>query len=74
MSDNFQKFMKKNNIAATVHYIPLHKSKMGKKLCNYKLPVTENIYLKVIRLPLFPDMKKKETRKVLNKLKIFFNI
>ena len=27
MSDNFQKIYEKNNIAATVHYIPLHKSK-----------------------------------------------
>ena len=74
ISNEFQKFMKKNKIAATFHYIPLHKSKMGKRFCNYKLPVTESIYLKVIRLPLFPDMKRKEMKTILKKFKIFFNI
>ena len=56
--------MQKNNIAATFHYVPLHKSKMGKKFCKYKLPVTEKIFNKVVRLPLFSDMTNKEFNKI----------
>ena len=36
-SNQFISFLQKENIAATFHYVPLHKSKMGKKYCNYKL-------------------------------------
>ena len=60
LSLNFKNKMQKNNIAATFHYVPLHKSKMGKKFCKYKLPITEEIYNRVVRLPLFSDMTKKE--------------
>lgn len=60
LSLNFKNKMQNNNIAATFHYVPLHKSKMGKKFCKYKLPITEEIYNRVVRLPLFSDMTKKE--------------
>jgi dTDP-4-amino-4,6-dideoxygalactose transaminase len=63
--------MQKSNIAATFHYVPLHKSKMGKKFCNSKLPITENIYDRVVRLPLFPDMTKKEVNKIIKNIKEF---
>ena len=70
-ANQFKKFMQKNHIAATFHYVPLHKSKMGKKFCNYKLPITENIYNKVVRLPLFPDMKNFEFKKISRIIKAF---
>ena len=63
--------MQSKNVAATFHYVPLHKSKMGKKICKYKLPITENIYNRVVRLPLFPDMTKKEINKIVSLIKIF---
>ena len=65
--------MQKNNISATFHYVPLHKSKMGKKFCNYKLPITENIYNKVVRLPLFPEMTQGQFNKISKILKKFVN-
>ena len=70
-SNEFKKVMEKNGIAATFHYVPLHKSKMGKRFCNYKLPVTERIYNRVVRLPLFSDITDKEFNKILYSLKKF---
>ena len=73
LSNNFGKLMQKNNIAATFHYVPLHKSKMGKKFCNYKLPITEKIYNRVIRLPLFSEMTNNEFNKISKIIKQFIN-
>ena len=73
LSYNFINRMQKNKIAATFHYVPLHKSLMGKKFCKYKLSITENIYNRVVRLPLFSDLKTKELNKILNSVKTFIN-
>ena len=64
LANQFKKTFQNKKIAATFHYVPLHKSKMGKKFCRYKLPITENIYNRVVRLPLFSDMKEKEIKKI----------
>ncbi len=71
LSLQFKNKMQKSNIAATFHYVPLHKSKMGKKFGNSKLPVTENIYDRIVRLPLFPDMTKKEINKIIKNILAF---
>ena len=71
LSLQFKNKMQKSNIAATFHYVPLHKSKMGKKFSNSKLPITENIYDRIVRLPLFPDMTKKEINKINKNIKAF---
>ena len=70
-SQKFIDFMQKNLIAATFHYVPLHKSKMAKKISKQKLSVTEKIFRRVVRLPLYPDMKLKDQRKIMNKIKEF---
>lgn len=49
-------------IEASFHYLPLHSSAMGKKL-GYKksdLPVTEEVSSTLIRLPIYPALKKSE--------------
>ena len=71
LSLDFKNKMQKKNIAATFHYIPLHESIMGKKFNKKKLPITENIYNRVVRLPLFPDITKKEIKKIELNLKKF---
>jgi dTDP-4-amino-4,6-dideoxygalactose transaminase len=71
LSNIFKQEMQKQKISATFHYVPLHKSKMGRKFCNYKLPITENIYDRIIRLPLFSDMTNKEFRKISKVLEKF---
>ena len=65
--------MQDKGIAATFHYVPLHISTMGKKYGKIRLPITENVYKKVVRLPLFTDLKKKDLNKILKYIKIFFN-
>jgi dTDP-4-amino-4,6-dideoxygalactose transaminase len=64
ISKKFQQIMQKNKIAATFHYVPLHKSKMGKKFCKYSLPITEKIFNRVVRLPLFSDISMKNFNKI----------
>ncbi|OGD86522.1 hypothetical protein A2164_03380 [Candidatus Curtissbacteria bacterium RBG_13_35_7] len=49
-------------IEASFHYLPLHTSAMGEKL-GYKigdLPVTEEVAATLIRLPIYPSLKKSE--------------
>lgn len=49
-------------IEASFHYLPLHTSVMGRKL-GYKvgdLPVTEEVSTTLIRLPMYPKLKKSE--------------
>jgi dTDP-4-amino-4,6-dideoxygalactose transaminase len=53
--------------------VPLHNSLMGKKFNSKKLVITENIYKKVVRLPLYPDMTNNEIAKILKTIKNFFN-
>lgn len=72
-ANNFKLFMQKKNIAATFHYVPLHNSKMGKKFKNKSLKNTENIYQKVVRLPLYSGMENKDFIKVESSIKKFFN-
>tara|TARA_Y100000591_G_scaffold277348_1_gene254992 strand:- start:8771 stop:9922 length:1152 start_codon:yes stop_codon:yes gene_type:complete len=71
ISNKLKHIMQKNKIAATFHYVPLHKSKMGRKFCKYKLPITENIYNKVVRLPLFSEMTDVQFKKISSILKKF---
>ena len=71
LANEFKKIFQNNRIAATFHYVPLHKSRMGKQFCNYKLPITENIYNRVVRLPLYSDMTKQEINKISALIKNF---
>ena len=49
-------------IEASFHYLPLHTSVMGRKLgCKIgDLPVTEEVSATLIRLPIYPSLKKSE--------------
>ena len=52
------------------HYFPNHLlSKFKTKGLN--LPFTENIYKKLITLPLHPDLKEKDINLIINKIKDF---
>jgi len=72
-ANKFINFFQNKEIAATFHYVPLHKSKMGRKFCKYKLPITENIYSRVVRLPLFSEMSQKEINKISLLIKKFLS-
>jgi dTDP-4-amino-4,6-dideoxygalactose transaminase len=68
----FKIFLQNNNIAATFHYVPLHKSKMGKLFRIKKLKITENIYKKIVRIPFFCGLKEVEIKKIEKNIYKFF--
>lgn len=62
MRDKVVKNLRAYGIEASFHYLPLHSSVMGKKM-GYKkgsLPVTEEVASTLIRLPIYPGLKKSE--------------
>lgn len=54
--------LKEYGIEASFHYLPLHSSAMGKKLGHGKLdlPICEEVADTLIRLPMYPGLKKSE--------------
>ena len=58
----FIKYLKENKIGAVFHYLPLHKSDMGRQLGGekYHCPITENISDRLVRLPFFNDISDEE--------------
>lgn|SRR3990167_10976629 len=67
--------LRASGIEASFHYLPLHSSVMGKKLgyLSGDLPVTEEVASTLIRLPMYPTLKKKDMDfiiKVLGKLTV----
>jgi len=65
--------MRACQIMLVFHYVPLHASPAGRQLCRTSgaLPVTENLANRLVRLPLWPDMKKNQTE-IINCMKKFF--
>ena len=64
--------LKKQNIGASVHFIPLHLHPYYRKKYNYKegdFPVAEKAYRGLVSLPLFPDMTIKQADYVVNAVK-----
>jgi dTDP-4-amino-4,6-dideoxygalactose transaminase len=68
----FKIFLQNNDIAATFHYVPLHKSKMGRLFRVKKLKITENIYKRIVRIPFFCGLKESELKKIENTIYKFF--
>jgi dTDP-4-amino-4,6-dideoxygalactose transaminase len=62
--------LQRNDIAATFHYVPLHKSKMGRSFTNKRLLITEKIYMRIVRIPFFCGLKYSEIKKI---KKIIYN-
>jgi len=60
--DQVIKDLRSFGIEASFHYLPLHTSPMGKKLGHKPgdLPVTEEVGATLIRLPVYPSLKKSE--------------
>lgn len=66
-------YLRKNNIHATFHYIPLHQSKMGEELgCDCSLEITTNCSERLIRLPLYVDLTDEELNQIVECIYTFF--
>jgi len=72
--DEFLKFLKKENIYCQFHYIPIYKFKLFKEKINLNFFLGSDKYFKNnISLPIFYDLKASSQKKIINKIKIFFN-
>nr|WP_147665230.1 dTDP-4-amino-4,6-dideoxygalactose transaminase [Candidatus Prometheoarchaeum syntrophicum] len=68
--DEMMNFLKNSGIHAIFHYIPLHSSPMGRKL-GYKsedLPLTEEYAGRLLRLPMYAELKKREIEYIVQKI------
>jgi dTDP-4-amino-4,6-dideoxygalactose transaminase len=62
----FIRHLQDRGVHSVFHYVPLHTSEMGKKY-GYKegsLPVTENISNRLIRLPMYFDLKSADLKEI----------
>jgi len=71
----FLEYLKSENISAVFHYIPLHSSIAGKKFGRFDGGdiFTTNESERIVRLPIYYGIRKKETFKVIKKINSFFN-
>jgi dTDP-4-amino-4,6-dideoxygalactose transaminase len=58
--------LKERQIMSVFHYLPLHLSDMGRKLGGeiYKLPITETVSDRILRLPFFNSMSDSDIERV----------
>jgi dTDP-4-amino-4,6-dideoxygalactose transaminase len=68
------RYLKDSNINTVFHYVPLHSSPAGIRYGNVsgKLTFTENLSERLIRLPLWIDMREEQVNNVIEKVKDFF--
>ncbi len=71
LREKFIKYMKNKNIFCYFHYFPLHISSYGKKFPRSKMTNTNKTYNGLVRLPLYPDLKKTEMLRVIKEVKNF---
>ena len=65
----FQKLLKKG-IRTSVHYKPLHKFTISKKMAVFdSLPNSKNAYSQILSLPIYPSISKKQQNLVINNIK-----
>ena len=74
LRERFITYMKKRGITCYFHYYPLHLSTFGKKFSKIKLKNTERIYDGLVRLPLYPSLKKNEIKRVISEINKFLKI
>ena len=70
-AQKFREYLQKNKIPATFHYVPLHSSLFGKKFRSGDMKVTNNIWGKIIRLPIYPELSKNQIKFILRKITKF---
>ncbi len=73
--DALIQFLKKRDILAPFHYVPLHNSPAGKKFGRFvgKMKVTDKIANTLIRLPLFYSLKNREVDFVTQSIYDFYS-
>jgi len=69
--NKFFKIMRQKNIGVNVHYIPVYKHSYYKRFnFNQKdFPVTEDVFNRIVTLPLFPKMRDEDVSDVIDAVK-----
>jgi len=70
--DRFFKYMRERNIGVNVHYIPVYKHSYYVKNFSFNpkdFPVTENVFKRIITLPLYPELGDTEIEYICDKIK-----
>jgi UDP-4-amino-4,6-dideoxy-N-acetyl-beta-L-altrosamine transaminase len=70
--NEFFKYMRKNNIGVNVHYIPVYHFTYYMNNFNFSsndFPVTENVFNRIVTLPVYPSMKDEDVKVVVRTLK-----
>lgn len=70
--DELYDFLKREGITTGVHYPPLHLFSYYHKTTKYRrgdFPCAEELYSKILSLPMFPFMTDKEFQKIIRALK-----
>ena len=73
LASKIRHYLQGKGIPATFHYVPLHSSVFGKKFRHGNMKTTNNVWKRVIRLPLYPELKQLEQAKILKHLRIILN-
>ena len=70
--DDFFRYMRNKNIGVNVHYIPIYKFTYYRnnfEINNEMYPVTENVFKRIITLPLFPKMEPDQLEYIIKTIK-----
>ena len=71
LRDKFINFMKTKKIFCYFHYFPLHLSSFGRKFNKSIMKNTNKINNGLVRLPLYPGLKRKEISRIVDEVKNF---
>ena len=71
LRDKFINFMQLKKIFCYFHYFPLHLSSFGKKFDKSNMKNTNKINNGLVRLPLYPGLKKEEILRIIKEVKNF---
>jgi dTDP-4-amino-4,6-dideoxygalactose transaminase len=73
--DGLMAHLKSKGILAVFHYLPLHLSGVGRSMgyTDGQLPVTESVSGRLLRLPFYFDLGRKEQDKVVRNIRKFFS-
>ncbi|WP_413293792.1 dTDP-4-amino-4,6-dideoxygalactose transaminase [Bdellovibrio sp. HCB185ZH] len=68
-------YLKESDIQSTTHYVPLHSAPAGLKFGRVagSMAVTDDLANRMLRMPMFEDLKKEEVAFVINKVHDFYN-
>ena len=64
-------YLKAKGISTGVHYMPLHLQPYYRKLSTAELPNAEDLWLKLLTLPLYPDLTDKEVAYIIESVLSF---